>query len=197
MMMVLLKTLVKNMQAKADIRKLVLQKRNSLSNDELLKKSEAIYKQLMQQSSYKCADVIYIYMDFKNEVMTKMIIDNAFMEGKKVAIPKIIGDEMKFFYIESYEDLKKGYFGILEPNTTYPANDEKALIVIPGVAFDENGVRLGYGRGFYDRFLSKHLELTQIAIAFEVQMVDKLPYDEYDVTMKRIITEERIILCQK
>ncbi len=197
MMMVPLKTLVRNMLEKADIRKLVLQKRNSLSKNELIIKSEAICNQLLKLSAYKYAETIYIYMDFRNEVMTKQIIDNALNTGKKVALPKIIGDEMSFYYIEGYEDLKKGYFGIIEPDTKYPADEENAFIVIPGVAFDERGVRLGYGRGFYDRFLCKHMEFDQIAIAFEAQMVDNLPYDELDVTMERIITEERIILCRK
>jgi 5-formyltetrahydrofolate cyclo-ligase len=181
------------MQAKADIRKLVLQKRNDQMQEEIISKSEAICNQLIELDEYKYAKVIYIYMDFKNEVKTKPIIDNALKMGKKIALPKIENNVMSFYYIHSYEYLKKGYFGILEPNTTELAEDRKALIVVPGVAFDERGFRVGYGKGFYDRFLSQHMVFTKVALAFKLQIVDQIPNDEHDVAMDMIITEERII----
>jgi 5-formyltetrahydrofolate cyclo-ligase len=89
--------------------------------------------------------------------------------------------------------LKKGYFGIDEPVTTELADDKEALIIVPGVAFDERGFRVGYGKGYYDRFLNKHSDYTKIALAYEMQILTEIPNDEYDVAMNRIITEERII----
>ncbi|MFA9378386.1 MAG: 5-formyltetrahydrofolate cyclo-ligase [Lachnotalea sp.] len=181
------------MMEKPDIRKLVLQKRNELSKEELTCKSQLICNQLIALDEYKYAEVIYIYMDFRNEVMTNIIIENALHVGKKVALPKVDKDDMIFYYIDSYQDLKKGYYGILEPVTTNHAEEASVLIVIPGVAFDESGLRIGYGKGYYDKFLCKHMEYTKIAFGFELQMVEKIPYNEYDIPMDMIITEQRII----
>lgn len=192
-----LKILVRSMQEKADIRRFVLEKRNRLTKEELVLKSHDICNRLIHLEEYKNAKVIYFYMDFKNEVMTKLMIENAFMMDKKVALPKIDGDEMNFYYTESLGELKKGYFGILEPDMKNPAEDKNALMIVPGVAFDESGFRLGFGKGYYDKFLSKHMEFTKMAVAFELQIVNAIPYEKHDITMDKILTETREILCQK
>jgi 5-formyltetrahydrofolate cyclo-ligase len=181
------------MQEKADIRRTVLLERGKLTKKELRLKSEAVCNRLKQSDEYKNSTILYIYMDFKNEVITRSIIEDAHKTGKKVAIPKIIGDEMYFYYIKSVSNLQKGYFGILEPETTMPAMDQDGIMIVPGVAFDEKGYRIGYGKGYYDRFLQKHKRFKKIAFAFELQIVEEIPYDGYDVPMDLIITEERVI----
>lgn len=185
------------METKADIRKRVLQERNKLSKQEVINKSEVICNQLLNSEEYKTAKVIYIYMDFRNEVITRQIIENAFKNGKKVALPRVEGDVINFYYIHNLNDLKTGCWGILEPETTILAEDDNALIVVPGVAFDERGYRVGYGKGYYDKFLSKHKEFTKIAFAFELQIVDHITYEEHDIAMDWIATENGKLLCQK
>lgn len=182
------------MQAKADIRKEVLQRRNQLTAKELESKSFAIYDQLKLLDIYKQASVIYVYMDFKNEVITKHMIEDALCDGKKVAIPKIIDDIMDFYYIDDIENLKSGYFGIREPEPIMLAKEKNSLMIIPGVAFDKKGHRIGYGKGFYDRFLHQHEQFKKVALAFELQVLDTIPHETHDVLMDRIITEERIII---
>ncbi|WP_099467639.1 5-formyltetrahydrofolate cyclo-ligase [Konateibacter massiliensis] len=182
------------MQEKKDIRKNVLQKRSELTNEELQQKSDAISHTFLNLPEYQNAPMIYIYMDFKNEVVTKHVIEDAFQRGKKVAIPKIIDDEMHFFYMEEGQELTEGYFGIREPNVTVPVQDSQGVMVVPGVAFEEKGYRVGYGKGYYDRFLAKNPMLKKIAFAFELQMVDEIPYDIHDIPMDIIITENRMIV---
>lgn len=190
------KTWVRNMMEKKDIRRAVLQKRNELTKEELEQKSNTICNTLIKMKEYKNASIIYCYMDFRNEVFTRKIMKDAWKAGKKIAVPKVMQSEMNFYYIESVEDLELGYFGIREPKTRKPANGEKGLIIVPGVAFGQKGYRIGYGKGFYDRYLNKHPILRKIAVAFELQIVSEIPYDTHDITMDMIITEERKILIK-
>ena len=129
-------------------------------------------------------------MDYKQEVGTKAIIKKAWELGKEVAVPKIVGNEMQFFYIKQFSDLTDGYKGILEPTTLQRADTEDGLVIMPGVAFDKRKNRIGYGKGFYDRFLNDHRQLHTIALCFTCQMVENIPIDEYDIRPQVLITEE-------
>jgi 5-formyltetrahydrofolate cyclo-ligase len=101
---------------------------------------------------------------------------------------------MKFFYITSFEeDLEDGYFGIREPKEIHPAKEENALLLMPGVAFDEARHRVGYGGGFYDRFLEAHPGMVTVALAFEFQVKEEVPFEEFDIRPSRIVTEKRVI----
>jgi len=105
---------------------------------------------------------------------------------------------MKFFYITSLEnDLEEGYYGIREPYEKHAANEsgdeEKALMLMPGVAFDEERHRIGYGGGFYDRFLEAHPKLSRVALAFEFQVKESVPYEAFDICPEKIVTEKRVI----
>lgn len=181
------------MLEKKDIRKEVLGKRLELKREELQLKSEAICQSFMQLSHYQNASLIYIYMEFKNEVITKSIIENAHQTGKKVAIPKIIHNEMCFYYLEEGQDVKEGFFGIREPKTTKRVTDREGIMIVPGIAFDEYGYRIGYGKGYYDRFLHENQVSKKVSLALELQMIEKVPYDKYDIPMDMIITENRVI----
>jgi 5-formyltetrahydrofolate cyclo-ligase len=184
------------METKAAIRKRILQKRHELTEIEVLEKSLLIRNALIHSVDFQKADVIYIYMDFNNEVLTNDIIEDAFAIGKRVAIPKIESGSMHFYYMNSRKEAMPGHWGILEPNTFSPAKEE-GLVIVPGVAFDEAGGRIGYGKGYYDTFFQTYSHYPKLAIAFEVQMVNHIPLEEHDVRMEQIITEERIIVCQK
>lgn len=186
------------MQGKKEIRKSYLNRRLELTEAEILSKSLSITERLTKLSQYIESEIIYIYMDFKNEVKTEFIIEAAYSKGKKVAIPKIEEDIMSFYYIDNLNELENGYFGILEPVTGKLVTNEissKVIVVVPGIAFCEDGYRIGYGKGFYDRFLSKHDSLIKTAVCYESQISESFRHDEFDIKMDYIITEKRVINC--
>lgn len=182
------------MMEKKDIRKTILQSRQALSKEEVYQKSNLIFQTLKECSEYRNAELLYLYMDFKNEVMTRDIIEDAYKLGKKIAIPKIEENEMHFYYLEQMEDAKTGYFGIREPKSLERVTDSQGIMITPGIAFDLQGYRIGYGKGFYDRYLHTNPVSKKIAIAFEVQIVEAIPYDTHDIPMNIIITEDRTII---
>ena len=183
------------MLTKKHIRNKISVKRNKLSEEFISFNSDIIMRKLIEKKEYKKAKIIYIYMSKIGEVDTKNIIKHSLEVGKKVAIPKIINEEMYFYYINSIEDTKKGYFDINEPinieenNLAIPKGAEE-LIIMPGVAFDYNKHRIGCGKGFYDKYLSKNKFTKKIAITFNFQILENIPNSEFDVLPDIIITEK-------
>ena len=190
--MALLPTWVKNMETKKDIRKRVLSHRDSMGKEEWEENSRKIQNCVLTHPFFLESNSIYCYVDYRNEVETKSIIKRAWELGKRVAVPKIEGEDMCFYYISDFSDLKVGYRGILEPENLFPANDTHALVVMPGVAFDRARNRIGYGKGFYDKFMAKHPSFHTIALAFECQLLDAIDAEELDYRPEVLITEERL-----
>lgn len=177
---------------KKEARLLVKGYRKTLSHDDAVYRSIAILDKLMNMEEYKQSTCIYAYASFKNEVMTKPIIQKALSEGKKVALPKVVGKEIKFFYIESEKDLLESSYGILEPKEECEkAEDKNALLIMPGVAFDKNNNRVGYGAGYYDKYLEKPNNHYKIALAYKFQVFESICYDEHDIKPDIVLTEER------
>ncbi len=185
-----LRILVKNMEKK-DIRKLVFSRRKELSPEVLNEKSRVICEKILQMEEFQKASCVYVYMDCKGEVSTKLLIETAWKLGKKVAAPKVHGEDMTYYYISSYDDVAPGYYDIPEPVTAQAADDENALLIVPGVGFDSMRHRCGYGKGFYDRYLSVHTDHPTVAVAFEFQMMEEVPGDKHDIFPQYLITEER------
>ena len=180
------------MESKKDIRSRVLEKRNCITDKEWEEKSHEIYEKVVTHPFFFEADSIYCYVDYRREVGTRAIIEKSWEMGKKVAVPKVNGTEMNFYYISQFSDLKEGYRGILEPDPQFPASDKKALVIMPGAAFDRNRNRIGYGKGYYDKFLRVHQNYSTIAICFECQLVDQIPATDLDIRPDFLITEENI-----
>lgn len=111
------------------------------------------------------------------------------MDHKRVAVPRVEGKNMTFYYLENWEQLQPGYFQIPEPAWGTAASEENALLIMPGVAFDANCNRAGYGQGFYDRYLEAHPDHPTIAIAFDFQLVDEVPSEPTDIRPDMVITE--------
>lgn len=188
--MVLLQILGKNMETKREIRTRILQKRRQMSSDEWDRKSTKIFRKLISSPLFLEANEIYCYVDYRLEVGTRQIIKKAWELQKKVAVPKVHGDEMEFYYIDCFAQLQKGYAGILEPVTNRKAEGTSVLVILPGSAFDRSRNRIGYGGGFYDRYLRKHENYQTIALAFNFQILDTVPTDPYDIRPNEIMTEE-------
>jgi 5-formyltetrahydrofolate cyclo-ligase len=187
---------------KKSLRKDVLTKRQALSPQEVGQKSDNIHKRLFQLKYFQDARVIMVYVDFRNEVKTTAIITNALNQGKRVVIP-VCRDGGQLIPAEVYqfpEDLEPGTWGILEPKPgrLRPVEPgEIELVLVPGVAFDQRGNRLGYGAGYYDRFLAKTSPTaTSIALAYELQAVEDVFPVEHDMPVHYILTEDRLILCR-
>lgn len=181
------------MEEKQVIRKRILEQKKMMTELEIQIKSNQIIDVLLELSDYKDADCIYAYINFNQEVVTNRILIHAMETGKKVAVPKIENKIMKFYYINSLDDVHPGYFGILEPVTTEEARDNNGLMIMPGVAFDLHKNRIGYGKGYYDTYLGSHSVNKKIALAYELQIVNAIDADEFDRKPDYILTENRII----
>ncbi|MDD3141984.1 MAG: 5-formyltetrahydrofolate cyclo-ligase [Lachnospiraceae bacterium] len=180
------------MGTKQDIRKNCMCKRELLSPEERINKSNVIAKKVIEHPLFIKANTIYCYIDCKSEVMTHQIIETAWLMNKKVAVPRVLNKqrEMEFYYINTFEDLEPGYFGLLEPlQSMQKADEEDALVIIPCVGFDLALNRLGYGKGFYDKYLATHKLLDKIMIAYTTQCVTCIPAESMDIKPDIVITE--------
>lgn len=178
---------------KKEIRKLVFARRRAAVPEKLLADSRIICERVMETEAFQNASAIYVYMDCKGEVSVKPLLETAWKLGKKTAAPRVTGPgEMKYYYISSYSDVAPGYYQIPEPVTSREAHDEDALLIVPGVAFDKNRHRCGYGQGFYDRYLAAHRKHPTIALAFDFQLMEEVPSDEFDMLPQMLITEKEV-----
>lgn len=180
------------MESKKDIRKRVLAVRSNLSKNEWEEKSCSISQTVITHPFFLKAEEIYCYMDYRNEAGTRKIIETAWDMRKKVAAPKVFEDRMEFYYIESFKDLCPGSYNIMEPAERERAAGKKVLVLMPGAVFDKERHRIGYGKGYYDRYLQKHPDYRTMALAFELQILDKIPADAHDICPQMIVTEEQI-----
>lgn len=183
-------------KSKKEIRAEVKKHRREAATEVIHQNSEIICDKFLRLPEYKEAKVVFAYMDCKNEVKTTKVIEQCWKDGKMIAVPKVFGEIMKYYAIASYEDLEDGYFGIREPKHELLEEVvcEDGLMILPGVAFDADRHRVGYGGGFYDRYLEAHPNMKKIAFAFEFQMFEKVPFEEFDRQPEKIITEKRIII---
>jgi len=184
---------------KNEIRKLLKNKRLNLSKEEVLAKSKQIKNRLFKIDYYKKAKNILFYVSYDGEVFTHDAIKESFID-KKVVVPISNKEDYSLILskLNSFEDLVEGPYGILEPKKEKIKEisfDEIDLIIIPGIVFDLKGNRIGHGKGFYDRLL-KNTKVSIIALAFEFQIIGKIPVDKNDKPVDIIITEKRIIYCK-
>ncbi|MBR1873904.1 MAG: 5-formyltetrahydrofolate cyclo-ligase [Eubacterium sp.] len=189
------------MNDKAKLRKRMLSIRDELTDDIRAENSELIRKKLVGSSIYKNAEIVLSYASYRSEVDTWAINKQILADNKKLYLPKTYVKEkrLRFIRVSDMDELKPGALGIMEPDGEGEGIDPKmtgagaVLMIMPGVAFDNNGARLGYGGGFYDRYLSEYEELIPhtVLIAFEAQRADEICTDEYDIRPGQVLTEAR------
>lgn len=180
---------------KKDIRKNIIAKRD-LNKEENNLKDIKIFNKLINLNSYKKAKKIFIYIGFGSEINTKKLIEIMLKEGKEVFVPKVVEKEMIALKVTSLYNLVKSEFNILEPIGEKPDIDaeEFDLIIMPGVAFDRSGNRIGYGGGYYDKYLKDiSFNIERIALAYEMQLIEEIDTEEHDLKVYSIITENEII----
>ena len=182
------------MEEKKVIRKQIFAARKACTDNQVEEWSKIIADKVAELPAFKNSERILAYVDYNHEVMTRFIIEEAWKAGKEVAVPKVVGKDMIFYKFLDFSQLEEGYFGIPEParGETVDWADPKTAIIMPGVAFDRQNHRVGYGGGFYDRFLEKHTEIQRVAVAFDFQMVEEVPTEPTDICPHIIVTEKEI-----
>lgn len=178
---------------KAQIREKIIKARLELTQEQVFTKSEKIMSTLFSLEAFKEAKMIMYYVDMRDEVITKEAIAKTLALGKRVVVPKVKeARHLMVIEIDSLGDLAAGGFGILEPVKdikTDPQNID--FVVVPGVAFDKERWRLGYGGGFYDNFLPKlRPDVKKVAVCYEMQVIDCVPTEPHDIEVDMILTEE-------
>ena len=173
---------------KKELRAQIRAKKRAMTEEEIVAKSEALGKLFAESEAYKNAKSIYGYLPYNQEVRTVAMLEKALADGKRVAVPKCYGDEMKFLWMEDLSKVEKGYANIPEPIADEPvADDQTALVLMPGMAFTKDGKRMGYGGGFYDKFLAAEPNHPTVALCYDFQMVEDLPTEEYDIPVDCVL----------
>ena len=176
---------------KKSLRREIGEKKRVMTVEQIEQASQRLAQKLFATEAYQQAQSIYGYLSYNQEVRTEGILRQAFMDGKRVAVPKVFGDEMKFLWIESLSMVAPGYYNIPEPIADGPvADDELALILMPGLAFDPQGHRLGYGGGFYDRYIAEHHDHKLVALCYDFQMFDHLETEAHDIPVDLVISDQ-------
>ena len=175
--------------SKRDIRLEVLEKRARMSPEERASKSRAIGDRLMKTGLWADAKTVFLYMSLPGEVETDRLIAEAWSQGKQVAVPKVTEEGLVFSKLDSFEELSEGSFHVREPREIREISDGRALVIMPGVAFDIKCNRIGYGKGFYDRYLFEHREHPAVALSFDFAVYSKIPSGPHDIKPGLIITE--------
>ena len=168
----------------------MLEMRNRLNHPEIAKKSKTIQEFVIKSKEFESAKVVGTYYALGSEVTTELIIKRATILGKKIALPRVEEDKITFYELSSMKSLIRGRFGILEPSP-YEQMSDIDILIVPGIAFDKKGNRLGYGMGFYDRLLSCKRTFS-IGLAYSFQLLENLPHDKYDKRLDAIASEDGI-----
>ena len=161
--------------------------KRAMTEEEIQLRSQKLGEKFLASEAYQNAKTIYGYLPYNQEVRTTPMLEQALKDGKKVAVPKCYDDEMRFIWLDDLTRVEKGYAGIPEPIDDGPiADDPTALVLMPGMAFDPQGHRIGYGGGFYDKFLAKENHPT-LALCYDFQVFDSLETEEFDIPVDCVL----------
>ena len=173
---------------KLQLRRAIRERKRAMTEEEIVSRSEKLMELFLASDAYKNANTIYGYLPYNQEARTVPMLEQALKDGKKVAVPKCYGDQMEFIYLEDLTKVEKGYANIPEPIADEPiARDATALVLMPGLAFDPQGHRIGYGGGFYDKYLSAEPGHPTLALCYEFQMLPHLETEEHDIPVDTVI----------
>lgn len=173
---------------KQQLRSQMRAKKRAMTEAQIVSASEKLGKLLQNNDLYRNATAIYGYLPYNQEVRTVPMLQQAIRDGKRVAVPKVCGKEMKFLWMDDLSRVAPGYAGIPEPDFDAPeADDPRALVLMPGLAFDAQGHRVGYGGGFYDRFLAREPDHPTLALCYGFQMVEKLETEAFDIPVDCVL----------
>lgn len=173
---------------KKTLRTKIREQKRAMTPEMIEAASEKLVQMFLKTELYCNAKTLYGYLPYNQEVRTVPILQQALADGKKVAVPKVYGNEMKFIYLSDLTQVAEGYAGIPEPIADGPVGDDPtALVLMPGLAFDKEGHRIGYGGGFYDKFLAEEPNHSTIALCYDFQVVENLPTEEFDIPVDCVL----------
>ena len=173
---------------KTALRQQIRMQKRQMTEAEILQKSEQLRQSFTATDAYQSAKSVYGYMSYNQEVRTLPILEQALRDGKRVAIPKCYGPEMRFIWMDDLSQTAKSSCGIPEPLADGPiADDSTALVLMPGMAFDAAGHRIGYGGGYYDKFLTLEPNHPTVALCFDFQLLDQLDTEDYDIPVDLVL----------
>lgn len=170
----------------------MLARRDGISADFIKIASKQIQKRLRKIDAYTNAKTVACYYSIGSEVKTQDIMQEILSEGKTLALPRVAGDGLVFCSIKKFEDLEKGSFGIMEPKQNCTEISIFDVILVPAIAMTRTGQRLGYGKGFYDRFLADK-SLTSVSLVYSKLLVKNIPRSDDDVPIQWVVTEDEVI----
>jgi 5-formyltetrahydrofolate cyclo-ligase len=183
-------------EEKKALRAELLGLRNAVSREDRDCWNRMLKEAFLELPEVKAADTVYVYLSYGSEIDTHGLTDALLKAGKKVAAPRVDGQEMAFYEIGGMEDTAAGYKGIPEPAShCRKLCDPRALVLMPGLAFTKEGDRMGYGGGFYDRFLSKEPGHIAIALAYPFQLLETIPVESADRRIQGVVLPDHIIWC--
>ena len=173
---------------KKELRRRIREQKRAMTPEQIDLRSGALAEKFYACAQYQKAKTIYGYLPYNQEVRTVPMLERALADGKKVAVPKVYGDEMKFIYMTDLTLTKKSDMGIPEPIADGPVGDDPtALVLMPGLAFTEKGDRMGYGGGYYDKFLAQEPNHPTVALCYGFQMVESLPTQDHDIPVDLVL----------
>lgn len=179
---------------KKEIRTQVLSLRNRMSAQEIAVLSAEICRRIQAENCFLKTQWLFAYHPLGKEVDIRPLIREAWRQNKQVAFPKVCGENMDFFAVKDFSELQPGCFGVMEPKgNELPVTPQAGtMVLVPGVAFDLSGNRMGFGKGYYDRYLAKYSGYTALGVAYERQVADSIPAEETDIRMHALATEETV-----
>ena len=173
---------------KKELRSTIRARKRAMTEEEIVSRSQQLGELFAASEAYQNAKTIYGYLPYNQEVRTVPMLERALQDGKRVAVPKCYGDEMKFIFMDDLSKVEKGYANIPEPVADGPiADDETALVLMPGLAFDPEGHRIGYGGGFYDKFLAAEPNHPTLALCYAFQLLPKLETEAHDIPVDYVL----------
>ena len=175
---------------KKALRAAIRQQKRAMTPEEIIRKSAVLAEKFRASEAYQKAESIYGYLPYNQEVRTTPMLEQALKDGKRVAVPKVFGEEMRFIWMTDLSQVAVGYAGIPEPVADGPvADDPQALVLMPGLAFDPQGHRIGYGGGFYDKFLEQETQHPTLALCYDFQMLDHLETEAHDIPVDTVLCD--------
>ena len=178
---------------KSALRRTIREKKRAMTDQQIESASAELAERLFAHPAYQQAKALYGYLSYNQEVRTAAILERAQRDGKRVAVPKVYGDEMKFLWLDDLAAVAPGTYGIPEPVADGPvAGDPAALVLMPGLAFDREGHRMGYGGGFYDKYLAAHPGHPTLALCYGFQMLPHLETEAHDLPVDYVIWSDVI-----
>lgn len=179
---------------KKEIRREVLRQRIAMPDTKVHELSLIICENIRKSKVYQEANDVCLYMPINNEVDVALLIDDVYKDGKCAWLPRIFGDDMEMYYYDQDTPVVLGAFNITEPDSDRVLEpDDKTLVVMPGAVFSLDRDRIGYGGGFYDKYLDKHKGVKTVAACYDMQIKEKIPTEPHDIKPQAVVSEKRII----